>query len=302
MQPAEFEEKEYEAPLYRQLSADSRVWSPGQVLEQHVGFDQALYSRMNIVWAVNGLTNHRPGLALSRYPWFRRAFLPKIASRTAPNFRLNLFIQAKRPEWGKRLPAAIRNLGLSAGCFFKFSIDENQQAVLGRLAARTASKALIVYASAAFHTLNDLYRYTRMGAVPQYSTFPPARVLAGHKSWYYQKPGAEGVAASSPVLITEKPLLAQIQMAIDETREARETEWWQDLSALANDISTVLRDEDLEESRERTLYFEAVRTLRGEGVQALPPWGVSFAEVAIFASSFGLDWYVLGESPTTIQS
>jgi hypothetical protein len=40
---AEFEEREYEYPLYFELSHDSgNIWSPGQVLEGHFGFDAAI--------------------------------------------------------------------------------------------------------------------------------------------------------------------------------------------------------------------------------------------------------------------
>jgi hypothetical protein len=36
MRPAEFEEKEYEFPLYRQLQqTDKELWPPGQVLEDY---------------------------------------------------------------------------------------------------------------------------------------------------------------------------------------------------------------------------------------------------------------------------
>lgn len=41
MKPAEFEEKEYEGPLYNQLERGNRLlWPPGQVLEGYLGFDR----------------------------------------------------------------------------------------------------------------------------------------------------------------------------------------------------------------------------------------------------------------------
>ena len=40
---AEFEEKEYEAPLYNQLEAGNQnVWSPGQVFESRIGIDHGV--------------------------------------------------------------------------------------------------------------------------------------------------------------------------------------------------------------------------------------------------------------------
>ena len=49
--PSEFEEKEYEAPLYNQLECGTRlVWSPGQVFEEYIGVDRAIFLRDPVLW------------------------------------------------------------------------------------------------------------------------------------------------------------------------------------------------------------------------------------------------------------
>lgn len=53
--PSEFEEKEFEAPLYNQLECGTRlVWSPGLVFEQYVGFDRAMFLYDPALWHLFG--------------------------------------------------------------------------------------------------------------------------------------------------------------------------------------------------------------------------------------------------------
>lgn len=297
MKSAEFEEKEYESPLYHQLGRDPRIWSPGQVLENRIGFDHALYSAMNAVWIAHGLTRHLPGLALSRHPWFRSHFMPRRATWKPPSFRLNLFIQAKRPQWGTRPTAQVKRLGLTDGPYWKFELDDNQQKVLQRLDRKAGKKALIVYAAAVFHKKTHLYHHTRLGTVAENSTFPSARALTGHRAWYYQQPGSKGVAASTPTSHDEGPIFERIQREIDAVRETDTDQAWSDnLQILSQDIESVLEDGDLEETAARAEYFEAVRSFRGYDEVLPNPAERSFAEIAIFASVFDLDWYVLGNA------
>jgi len=63
---AEFEEKELEGPLNAQLSMGGPLWSPGQVLEQIVGFDIAIMVDDISFWARLASGHRRPGCRSSR--------------------------------------------------------------------------------------------------------------------------------------------------------------------------------------------------------------------------------------------
>src|SRR5438552_622087 len=112
MKPAEFEEREYEGVLYNQLeNGRTNVWPPGQVFEGHVGFDRAMFVNSPRFWRTLGRTMAR-GVFLNRYDW---EYLWRHRPRRAmPNYRLNLFIQAKRPLVFKRAPRHIGNTGMTA--------------------------------------------------------------------------------------------------------------------------------------------------------------------------------------------
>lgn len=296
MKTATFEEREYETPLYHQLESDNRLWAPGQVLEFHVGFDAALYTVYNLLWQIQGRSTPPPGLALSRYSWFDREFMPP-GRKKAPNFRLNLFLQAKRPKWGARPSPELKKHGFTASRYWKFEIDQHQQGVLERLSKRVGNKALIAYAAAAFDQHNELYRHTRKGSIAENSTFPNVDKLMNHSAWYYQSPGAnaDGVASSTPTRIREPPLSERIDAAIDASRdEGGPHRWEEHLSLLASAVETVLEEEDLEETAQRARYFDFMRRFRNRFENKEGPIQ-SFVRIVTFVIVYDLSWFVLEE-------
>jgi len=69
MRLSEIEEREYEAPLYVQLQhASTNVWSPGQVLEAHVGFDHSLFTSHPYFWKLQGFAVPPSGVMLGAHP------------------------------------------------------------------------------------------------------------------------------------------------------------------------------------------------------------------------------------------
>src|SRR3954470_6107184 len=130
--PSEFEEKEYEFPLYQELvGARPDIWPPGQVLEGYLGFDAAL-SVANSFWSMVD----RPvveGVRLARYGL--SPMDPRLASGTPeardelPDFSLNLFLQVKRPHEYRALPKELAQLGLRAPTWF-FEVTGHQQELL----------------------------------------------------------------------------------------------------------------------------------------------------------------------------
>ena len=68
MIPAEFEEKSYEGPLYNQLErGNPELFTPGQVLENSLGFDAGLFVAQAALWQTLGYKNPLRGAALAYY-------------------------------------------------------------------------------------------------------------------------------------------------------------------------------------------------------------------------------------------
>jgi len=210
--PSQFEEKEYEFPLYMELlHASRKLWTPGQVLEGHLGFDAAL-SVANNFWAVV----QRPavdGVRLARYglsPMLRRRRKSSGDPLEAlPDFTTNLFLQVKRPSEYQQAPAELRAHGLGTPTWF-FEIESHQQVLLENLAAHLGNLADVSYAGAAFSTKKKLWSLQQeKGLVPN-STFPPATALRGHGRWAYDCGGACGVGFSEPERMDIPPLLKRV--------------------------------------------------------------------------------------------
>jgi hypothetical protein len=290
MKPAAFEEREYESPLYNQLVADDpRVWSPGQVFEGHVGVDYALFLDDPWLFRLHGHGSVLPGAVLSRYAW-PRSWFRRRTPRKLPTFHLNLFIQAKRPEWGRRVPAHLRTAGILKP-YWRFNVDAVQQRSLERVARKLGNRALVVYAAPSFHQHSDLWRHTTSGTIVQNSTFPSASALSGHQAWYYCRPGAVGVPNPDYRPIEEPVLSERIEkLRVFKSDESRR----QGLKDLAGSISESLSDEKNEPDSRVAAFFDLQRQWQVD-VQQLEegPALKAYLTVLAFSEIFNLNWCVI---------
>lgn len=292
MKPAAFEEKEYEASLYQQLeTGNPNVWSPGQVFEQHLGFDHAALVDNPRFWRLIG-RNAPVGAFLNRYDW--RPVWRSRPRRPMPNFRLNLFLQAKRPSYYTRAPRHIRDAGIS-GLSWCFDVDADQQSALERVSDRLGRRAAIVYASPAFHTAPQLYAHIRMGSVIDNSTFPEIRQLTGHSKWFYNCPGGHGVANPDPEFSEGRSLYEIIRGLLTEQSNATETDTARELIDVSKIVIGALDDGRLHDNPRVALFFEEIRGIDqelsqfeqiGEPVRAL-------FRMSAFARLFNLEWYLI---------
>jgi hypothetical protein len=301
MRSSEFEEKEYEAPLYVQLQhANTNVWSPGQVLEARVGFDYALFTSHPYFWKLQGFAVPPSGVVLGAHPsehwWHERHF-----RRPLPDFSLNLFIQAKRPIVGLRAPKVLKAVGLTSP-YWKFLISQNQQLVLESLATSTAGTALVCYASAAFDRVTELYAHSRTKSIVQTSTFPTGALLRDHEAWHYTAAGCSGIANPTPERIEDVPLLERIRQFTTQRSvgDLDGTSFSANLKRLATAVYESLSANVVGDSGRTAVYFEALREI-DQYVDFASPHRYtdalrSYLAVAVFASLFGLQWHTLALS------
>jgi len=292
MKPAAFEEREFEGPLYNQLgNGRALVWAPGQVFEGHIGIDHALFLTDEWVFRLHRHAGYLPGAVLARYGWPSIWFRPGRRNRL-PTFRLNLFVQAKRPSWGRRAPKALRQYGIS-GLFWRFDINPDQQQALEFVAEKLGKRALVVYAAPAFHDHRSLFRHTRVGTLVENSTFPSVASLKGHSAWNYSRPGASGVANADPEQIEEPILLDRIAAMLQT--DAADGGWRQELKKLAADIREGLNSSELGETSRRAAFSDLIRGIaRDVGDMDNGEVIVAYLSVLAFCEVFALDWYVVG--------
>ncbi len=228
---------------------------------------------------------------LSRHRWPRLWFRHRDRNRL-PTFLLNLFIQAKRPQWSNRPSKVLREKGF-AGLYWRFDINADQQKTLELVADKLKKRTLITYASPTFHQHQDLFRHTRTGSIADHSTFPSVGALKGHDSWYYNLRGASGIAHSVPEEIKELPLEQRIGQFVEGTQEWG---YWSDnLKSLSVEILGAMSDGQLPETSRRASFFDAIKILDGE-LADVENAGVfrAFFTIQIFCEIYLVDWYVLG--------
>lgn len=292
MRPAEFEEKEYEFHLYDQLAAGNRnVWPPGQVLEGYLGFDCGLFVEDPYIWRLMGR-----GIRRGLVPWFSMwRFIPRDARHRLPRFRVNCFIQAKRPEVGARITKRLRDLG-NKQPVYRFSIDSDQQLVLEAAAEKLRGRALFAYAAAVFSTSRDLFRHATDGSMADNSTFPEVKALSSQHAWYYNEPGATGVVNRSferrrmPSL--QERLEALIGEHVNRTEEQQSPS--DALSELFRSIHDVFEREGIAgQARSAGLASEWRRIAIWTREFDMPPALASFLSISAFATYFNLSWLTI---------
>jgi hypothetical protein len=299
MPRAGFEEREYEHPLYQELQAHDRpLWAPGQVLEGRVGFDRALFVGDDFLFDLHGMATP-PGISLSRYRAFFHGALRFPPGRSLPNFSLNVFLQAKRPFVCARSPRPVAAHGVHGRCW-RMDLDAEQQVILGKLAAKFGGRALVTYATPAFHTERDLYRHTIDGAVVGNSSFPSASRLDGHSAWFYKGPGAAGVAHSESTPIGEPDLFERIDALRSALHSAspsadEDASWRANLARLARDVVDVLHEDGVGSDYRRARFFTIVneyRALARQFSRLDADWMIDYAKVAALTTTFRMSWLV----------
>lgn len=209
---AEFEEKDFEAPLYNELRFGShRIATPGQVFEGKFGIDAALEAEHPLFWELFGFYDIPKGVVLNDLRWgFMWRKLGR--KRMLPTFNTNLLVQAKRPIPLSRPSSLLKSYGFNSK-YWRFEITAHQQELLEKVSQNLRRRALVVYVAPAFHTLDDLYSYTEAQTVVENATFVKVEKLHNHNQWKYYQPGTSGVAHSEPELIEDVPFYSMIEQA-----------------------------------------------------------------------------------------
>jgi len=293
---AEFEEKSYEAPLYNQLErGNADIFTPGQVLENTLGFDRGLFMTQVAIWQTLGYKNPLRGAALAYYDW-PYAFGPARPRAQLPRFKLNLLLQAKRPVYYQRKPRSLRSIGSVGTPLWSFRVTNHQQRLLEVLAARTKGRAHVAYAAAAFHTNFALFMHTKQRTVVQNSTFPSATALAGHEAWYYCVPGAQGAANPNPESVEEAPLLQRLRARARESEayEGGDIRW---LDVLATNVIESASAVEGPAVAVGTHFFDDLQTLERLAEEYdLQPSLLAFAQISLFTIRFDLNWLVVADA------
>lgn len=210
----QFKEKTFEKYFGHELARlTNETFSPDQCDEAWLGFDEAFF--VPVAWLmrfgpyVRRRRLHRlTGVDIEE---FNKA--GKVISSHLPDFKLNLFVQFKRPEF-------LRSRGAKQWSdwnqsYFRYETTPHQQEALERIDAQSNGRAAIVYASPAFWQASDLWAHVKNGAVVEHTNIASASKLKGHGHYTYVEPGCVGKGHSETVDIEGEPFLEVIRAGIE---------------------------------------------------------------------------------------
>lgn len=289
---AEFEEKEFEKPLYNQLeNGKCDVWTPGQCFEGYIGFDYSGNISTYEFWKQFGGFVPK-GVVLNDYNlgYIWRKMKRK---RMLPDFSMNLFIQAKRPY----IHSGTFSSAIYDTQHYSFEINQRQQKILERLDQKIHHKALLVYAAPAFGTYDELYKYTQEGKMIDNTSFPKVSTLSGHSHWYYCD-ARNGIAHSEPEEKESFSIFELIARLKQECYNTENSNFNDNIYALSKEIIKILDEfrEDMQvkycfsQIKDMQMFYE-YRQNRIENIDYKTV--TSFLTVTIFCDVFNLDWFVL---------
>jgi len=279
----EFKEKQYEQPLNNELAWKGQVYIPGQVLENDIAIDAAIFSKNPKFWNLwnnRAMMKWKSGLRLRREFWDLAE--ETLKSDLFPKFKFNLFIQHKRPEHvssrrGKEYPHWKRP-------YLRYDINEHQQIILHKLEQKTSSHAIVVYVCPAFWKRKELWMFIN-GKLVENSNFVKPSKLHGHQRYTFVRGGKDGHACSEPIKVEGLDILSEISRMRERSIEFENNV--QFLNRLAMDIKMTIKELD-ETTREgffaieRTFEYSqhelgtSVMTILAFNLFANTTWGIGY--------------------------
>lgn len=284
---AEFEEKDYEAPLYRQLlGASSLIATPGQVFEGKFGIDAALQATNPEFWNVMGYKQPLNGAVLDDHRWgvvWRRG----VKKRRLPTFSTNLLVQAKRPDVLKGRNASLSIFDITGG-YWRFFVRPHQQEILEKIKKHLRNKLAVVYASPAFSSFDELYSHTINDSIIAHSSFVKVEKLKGHVAWNYDKPGTTGVANTEYEPIEDTPFIDQLELLSVGNQDGEPAAELNGLFKVGLKIC-----KEVSESNGLALYYvRAINAVREQIMQSNVKVEITlpFVGFSILADLLGVSW------------
>jgi len=219
----EFEEKQYEQYLNIELAGKRKIlFIPGQVFENIIGIDAAIFSKNSTFW---GFWNSyfrfpkfwfwwKPGVYLK--PKFWDMIEEELNSEAFPKFKVNIFIQYKRPEYISSFRG--REYRYWNQPYFRYDIKAHQQKALYKLEQQIFRNAIVVYACPAFWRSRELWEFYGNHKLIKNSNFVQPHILNGHQRYTFINSGNIGKAFSYHANIESINLIKEIDR-IFETGE-----------------------------------------------------------------------------------
>jgi hypothetical protein len=191
-QRAEFEEKQFEGAANAELGRErGRVFSPGQVEENVLGYDAAAVPDEAVAELLHRIAGIRidPPVWLTPNWWLRCPRQPEGSA--LPSRFASLLLQYKRPELC--FSPADPLFDAHGTAYFRIALARSQHTTLVRLDEALNDEATVRYAAPCTISRRDLEQWQLdVNVLPNTNFVSPRRIGLRHNSWTYTQPGAYG--------------------------------------------------------------------------------------------------------------
>ena len=207
-----FSERTYEKYMDKYLSKRGDIFSPDLGDEKVLGFDSAFFTEEYPIWVF-----YPPKIGVIATPQLWN-IVPNLLSNPdiLPSFRLNLFVQYKRPVY------IIRSNGNEWGSwnrpYFRYKLTMHQQRALVRLEHNTKDTAVVLYAAPAFRTALELDDHYINGTIVLQSNFVEPHEHQNHHVYTYVNAGGDGRGFSEESRVRTVNFTEKIESALSDSR------------------------------------------------------------------------------------
>ncbi len=281
---AEFKEKTYETAFVGELRLLTNIiYAPDQTDENLLGFDVSAF----LPWEM--LPPFLPHMRYRRWKHFIGVSAAEINDLGAemnsrlPKFRLNLFIQFKRPQYLVGKNASEWKEWNQA--YYRYKLESHQQKLLHKINLTSKGRAKAFYAVPAFHLSDDLFNKTLDETIIKSSNIVDASLLEGHSKCTFAEAGNIAMAHSQPTEI-RGPVIEEL---ISPNETAPEFSFTRNLKETSNLIKTAL-EEDIASLNTLELGRRAI--LGGPMSEVYPraagSWYDALITILAFSNGFGV--------------
>ncbi|WP_137110183.1 hypothetical protein [Rhodobacter sp. SY28-1] len=280
----EFKEKTFEKSFGHELARlTNATFSPDQCDESWLGFDEAFFLPMEWFFRFGPYVRRHRQRRLTGVEIDEFNMTGKTIASHLPDFKLNLFVQFKRPTF-------LRSRGAKEWSdwnqsYYRYQTMPHQQEALERIDAQSFGRAATIYASPAFWQASDLWSYVRGSTVVDHSNIASVGKLKGHGHYSYIEAGCFGKGHSETVDIESQPLKEIISLGLDRNNPLPLN---QHLKKTAAAIVEATSGSDLV-----TPIFRQVQTARE--LETLDPGSLydAIQIIEIFSDAFGVRYFSL---------
>jgi hypothetical protein len=137
----------------------------------------------------------------------------------------------------------------------------------------------------------ELFRHTQHRTIVENSTFPSIGLLKGHDAWYFDGPGADGVANPNPEALSETPLLERLRDLAEGADVDEGLTWLDSMARLV--VASVREAIEVPDAVDAQFSNDLQILERLSEAYKLPSSLHSYTQLMLFTIRYDVSWLIV---------